>query len=213
MLRPPDASRPRHRSASPLKPGGVARRSILSLLIAALAYSGAPASDDGLAADGTEMPPVKLSTVAEAGSAIPIGSDLGAQPQIGIFRDITDAWQLGFQARVTPGGAKAGYDFLPQMNLVARFLWLGDEGVSQIRNSEYFGFAAGGFFAYNFDGEKAGLKPVASFSLGKYWMPFENQPLGLDLNLELSRYFSGHLPGRSELVYITTGIHLFYVIP
>ena len=69
------------------------------------------------------------------------------------------------------------------------------------------------FFAYDFNGEKAGPKPYGTLSLGKYWMPFDNQPLGLDLNLELTRYFSGLLPGRTELVYATVGIHVFYVIP
>jgi hypothetical protein len=178
-----------------------------------LGASGASASEDGLAADGTERPPAKPSTIVEAGSAIPIGSDLGAQPQIGGFRDLNDHWQAGIQARVTPGGGSSGYAFLPQVNLSMRMLWLGDEYAEPVRNSEYFGISGGGFFAYNFDGEKAGLRPFGTLSLGKYWMPFDNQPLGLDLNLELMRYFSGHLPGRSELVFITMGIHLFYVVP
>ncbi|MEO6094605.1 MAG: hypothetical protein ABIW76_02650 [Fibrobacteria bacterium] len=171
------------------------------------------AADDGLAADGTEKVPVKASTILEAGSAIAIASDLGAQPQFGVFRDLSETWQAGLQVKVLPGGGTAGYDFLPQANLSLRMLWLGDEDGIPMRNSEYFGLSGGGFFAYDFKGERAGLRPYGTLSLGKYWMPFENQPMGLDLNLELSRYFYGHLPGRSELVYITMGIHLFYVLP
>ncbi|GEM_PF-2317805 len=186
---------------------------LIVLCVLALSATRADAADAGLAADGTEKPPAKRSTFLELGSTIAIGSDLGAQPQLGLFHDLTDTWQVGLQARVAPGGGESGYDFLPQVNLSVRMLWLGDEEGMPIRNSEYFGASGGGFFAYNFDGEKAGLKPFGTLSLGKYWMPFDNQPLGLDLNLELTRYFSGHLPGRSQLVFITLGIHLFYVIP
>jgi hypothetical protein len=188
-------------------------RLLPALLLLLSAWNLAGAADDGLAADGTERVPAKASTFLEAGSTIAIASDLGAQPQLGVFRDLSDAWQAGLQIKVIPGGGASGYDFLPQANLSIRMLWLGDDEGIPMRNSEYFGLSGGGFFAYNFKGEQAGLKPFGMLSLGKYWMPFENQPMGLDLNLELSRYFYGHLPGRSELVYITTGIHLFYVIP
>ncbi|MDB5106670.1 MAG: hypothetical protein JWP91_4359 [Fibrobacteres bacterium] len=202
------------RRPDPLRGYRTAARSFLfAALFTASASSPLSASDKGLAPDGTERPPAKLSTMLEAGTTIAIGSDLGAQPQLGAFRDLTETWQMGIQARVAPGIAHSGYDFLPQVNLATRMLWLGDEDKEPIRNSEYFGLSAGGFFAYNFGGGKAGLKPFGTLSLGKYWMPFDNQPMGLDLNLELTRYFSGHLPGRSELVYITTGIHLFYVVP
>ena len=182
--------------------------SIALLLCAAFALA-----EGDLAADGTEKPPAKLSTLIEGGSSLDIGSSLGALPQIGAFRDLSETWQLGLQARMSPGGASSAYAFLPQISLGMRMLWLGDEDAQPVRNSEYFGMAGGGYFAYNFDGEEAGLRPFGTLSLGKYWMPFDNQPLGLDLNLELTRYFSGHLPGHSELVYITFGIQLFYAIP
>jgi hypothetical protein len=188
-------------------------RFLSALLLMLAAWTGAAASDDGLAADGTEKAPIKASTFIELGSTIAIASDLGAQPQLGVFRDLSDTWQVGLQSKIVPGGGESTYDFLPQANLSVRMLWLGDDDGIPMRNSEYFGLSGGGFFAYNFKGEQSGLKPYGTLSLGKYWMPFENQPLGLDLNLELTRYFYGHLPGRSELVYISTGIHLFYVLP
>lgn len=188
-------------------------RLLPAILLLLSAWTCAGAADDGLAADGTEKVPAKASTIIEAGSSIAIASDLGAQPQLGAFRDLSETWQAGLQIKVKPGGGASGYDFLPQANLGIRMLWLGDEDGIPMRNSEYFGLSIGGFFAYDFKGEQAGLRPFGTLSLGKYWMPFENQPLGLDLNLELSRYFYGHLPGRSELVYITTGIYLFYVLP
>jgi hypothetical protein len=162
---------------------------------------------------GSEKPRIKPATIAEAGAAVAIGSDLGTQPQLGSFRDLPGSWQLGLQVRFDPGDAAAGYDYLPQADLGLRKLWLGDEDSEPIRNSEYFSLSLGGFFAYNFNGKRAGLKPFGTLSLGKYWMPFDNRPLGMDLNLELTRYLSGHLPNRSETTYITLGLHLFYLLP
>jgi hypothetical protein len=187
---------------------------LLPLLFLLAAWTAVSAGDDqGLAADGTERPPVKLSTLVEGGSTIAIASTLGAQPQIGAFRDLSQNLQVGLQIRTVTGGGSTGYDFLPQVDVSLRTLWLGDEFAEPVRNSEYFGLSAGMFFAYDFDGKKAGPRPYGTLSLGKYWMPFDNQPLGLDLNLELTRYFSGLLPERTELVYATVGIHVFYVIP
>ncbi|MDB5051755.1 MAG: hypothetical protein JWO30_4826 [Fibrobacteres bacterium] len=181
---------------------------VLALLLAASAARAAE-----YVPDGSEEPKVKRGTIVAAGSAIAIGSDLGMQPQLGCFRDLPGSWQLGLQARFDPGDAVAGYDYLPQVNVGLRKLWLGDEETEPIRGSEYFGLSAGGFFAYNFNGERAGLRPFGTLSLGKYWMPFDNRPLGMDLNLELTRYLSGHLPNRSETTYITLGLHVFYLIP
>lgn len=187
---------------------------ILALTILLFSWTGASAAEEqGLAADGTERPPVKLSTLVEGGSTIAIASTLGAQPQIGVFRDLSQNLQIGLQIRTVTGGGSTGYDFLPQVDVSMRTLWLGDEFAEPVRNSEYFGLSTGMFFAYGFDGEKSGPRPYGTLSLGKYWMPFDNQPLGLDLNLELTRYFSGLLPGRTELVYATVGVHAFYVIP
>jgi hypothetical protein len=182
------------------------------LLIVCLASRAAAADYSPPLEEGGEIKP-RLSTMIEGGAAFSIGSDLGLLPQLGCYRDLPHSWQAGLQARVHPRDAKAGYDYLPQIGLNVRKLWLGDEDGEPIRNSEYFGLALGGFFAYDFEGARAGLKPFGTLSLGKYWMPFDNQPFGLDLNLDLTRYISGHLPGRSELVFITLGVNFFYVLP
>jgi hypothetical protein len=163
--------------------------------------------------DGTEARKPALSSVFEIGTAASIGSDLGFQPQLTGFRDLPKAWQAGLQARIASKGAVRGYDYLPQMGLSLRKLWLGDGDSASVRNAEYFGMSLGGFFAYNFDGEEAGLKPFGSVSIGKYWMPLSGSPLGLDLNLELTRYLSGHLPYRSQTTYVNLGLHLLYRLP
>lgn len=188
-------------------------RAPLLVTIACLCSGAWSMYDQGLAADGTERPPARLTTLVEGGSTLAIASTLGPQPQVGVFRDLSQNLQAGLQVRMVTGGGSSGYDFLPQVDVSLRTLWLGDEFAEPVRNSEYFGLSAGMFFAYDFDGEKAGPRPYGTLSLGKYWMPFDKQPLGLDLNLELTRYFSGLLPGRTELVYATVGIHVFYVIP
>lgn len=166
-----------------------------------------PALDDGA------VPKQAMFTLLQAGGVFAVGSDLGLLPHLACFRDLPGSWQLGLQARIAPHDARAAYDYLPLIGLNVRKLWLGDEDEAAIRNSEYFGLTLGGFFAYDFEGGEAGLKPFGTISLGKYWMPFEAQPFGLDLNLELTRFISGHLPGRSELVFITLGASLFYAIP
>ncbi len=155
----------------------------------------------------------KLETMVEGGVALPIGSDLGFIPQLGCYRDLPGAWQLGLQARIRPQDAVTSYDFLPQAGLNLRKLWLGDEDAEPIRNSEYFGLTIGGYFAYDFEGVKAGMKPYGTLTLGKYWMPFDTQPFGLDLALDMTRFLGGHLPGRSELVIITIGANFFYILP
>lgn len=185
---------------------------VIALFAAAFPFPASGEDTTGYGLDGTEAPPAGPDLMVEGGTALAIASDLGAQPQLGCFRDL-GSWQLGLQVRIAPAHARSGYDYLPQTNLQVRKSWLGDGDTGAVRNSEYFGLSLGGFFAYNFNGEKAGLKPYGSLTLGKYWMPFENTPFGLDLNLELTRYLSGHLPTRSETTYVTLGLHLFYQVP
>lgn len=217
MPRPPEPPSDRKR----IPPSRKSRRGFrpaaaLAVCPAALALcllAAVPARAQEYNPDGSEPPRIILTTIAEAGAAFAIGSDLGTQPQLGCFRDLPGSWQLGLQARLDPGDATVPYDYRPQVNLAVRKLWLGDGDSEPIRNSEYFGVSLGGFFAYTFNGEQAGLKPYGTLSLGKYWMPFDNRPLGLDLNLELTRYLSGHLPNRSETTYVTLGLHLFFLLP
>jgi hypothetical protein len=163
--------------------------------------------------DGSDNPRPKRTVVLEAGPAFAISSDPGVQPQVGGYMDVTRSLQVGFQARISPLEASFAYDLLPQVSAGIRMLWLADETAEPIRNSEYFGASLGGYFAYDFRGARAGLRPFGTLALGKYWMPFDNRPFGLDLDIELTRYLSGHLPGRTELMFVTCGIDLFYELP
>jgi Cft2 family RNA processing exonuclease len=59
------------------------------------------------------------------------------------------------------------------------------------------------------------MQPMGSVSLGKYWMPFDSRPLGLDVSIELMTlklpfFNSGHLAGSSDQVIVTCGANLFY---
>jgi len=157
----------------------------------------------------------RMFTLLEAGSGFAIGSKLGSLPQLGVFRDLPGAWQAGAQARFAIGPARTAYDYRPLASISLRKLWLGDEDTVPIRNSEYFGIALGVYYAYDFDGERLGARPLGSISLGKYWMPFESHPLGLDLNLDMTSLklpflASGHMSGQSEQVIVTFAVNLFY---
>src|SRR6187549_2151091 len=108
----------------PRRPDALAAfASFAAFAISFLVSAAAPAAAE-YNPDGSEPPPVKLSTLIAAGAAVAIGSDLGTQPQLGCFRDLPGSWQLGMQARLNPADAKVGYDFLPQVNLAVRKLWL-----------------------------------------------------------------------------------------
>jgi hypothetical protein len=188
-----------------------------AVLLAAVSVP-ARAEEPDLPPEEGEARHAHLFTLAEAGYAFAIGSKLGSLPQIGCFRDLPDSWQAGIQARIVPQGAGTGYDYLPLANLTVRKLWLGDEASDPIRNSEYFGLSLGAYFGYDFGGKRDGMRPMGSVSLGKFWMPFASQPVGLDLSLDLTTlklpfFASGHLAGSSDQVIVTCGASLFYAIP
>ena len=183
-----------------------------ALIAASLALPLA-AADAVLLPDETDASRDKRFLLLEAGSAVDVGGDLGLIPQIGIFQDLSGAWQVGGQARVAAQASHSAYDYLPQASVSVRKLWLGDEDAIPIRNSEYFSATAGGFFAHDFTGKTIGLRPYVMFSLGKYWMPFEARPLGLDLSVDLTRYLAGYVSIFSRSTYITLGANVFYAIP
>jgi hypothetical protein len=171
---------------------------------------------DGLQ-DGPDRRPEKAFHLLEAGTGYAIASKLGLLPQGGYFRDLPGAWQAGARARVVPNGAESAYDFLPMVDVGLRKLWLGDEDAAAIRNSEYFGASLGAYFAYDFKGDRDGLRPMGSLTLGKYWMPIDARPWGLDLNLDLTTLklpflTSGHLTGHSEQVVVTVALNFFYAL-
>lgn len=163
--------------------------------------------------DGTPVihPPKKF--LLEGGVDYSIGSGIGWQPELAGYYDLPGYWQTGFHTRMVFTNAKANYDLLPQVNLEFRKMWVGEEGASPLVNSEYISFSVGSFFGYTFDGYQSWFNPIGSIAMGKYWMPIEKQPFGLDLSLELSRLFTGHLQGFSQLTYVTTCIRVFYIIP
>jgi hypothetical protein len=191
-----------------------ALRGLAATVLFACLSAGAQ-DQDYFPADGSDAPKSAGKGILEAGTAMPIGSDFGFQPQFGGYLDFARSWQAGLQLRFSPSHASEAYDHLPQASVHIRKVWYGDgEGdVAAIRNSEYFGLAVGGFFGYGFDGEKSGLNPFGNLALGKYWMPFDELPYGLDLSIELTRYVTGHLPGRTVQVFIATGINVFYLLP
>jgi hypothetical protein len=187
--------------------------------IGALAFAAAcgpvRGAEPGLPPEEGESRGDRTYALIEAGSAFAIGSKLGGLPAIGGFRDLPGSWQAGAQARFAVGPASTGYDYLPLASVSVRKLWLGDEDVPPIRNSEYFGVSLGAYFAYDFDGSRDGPRPMGAISLGKYWMPIDSRPLGLDLNLDLTTlklpfFTSGHLTSHSEQVIVTCGVNLFY---
>ena len=182
---------------------------------AVVALGSARAADPVLPPDDEAGPRYRLHTLVEGGSAVAIGSRLGALPQAGAYRDLPGAWQAGVQARFALGPARVAYDYLPMASVSLRKLWLGDEDVAPIRNSEYFGVSLGAYFSYDFQGGRGGPRPMGSILLGKYWMPFESSPWGLDLSLDLTTlklpfFTSGHLPGHSEQIIVACAANLFY---
>ncbi len=160
----------------------------------------------------------RKETLAEAGAAVAVGSRMGSLPRIAFYRDLPKAWQWGAEAKMALRSAEAAYDYLPLLGVSLRKLWLGDGDTASIRNSEFIGFTLGTYFAYDFQGDRDGPRPMAAVSIGKYWMPFENRPLGLDLTLDLMTLklpflTSGHLSGQSDQVVVTFGLNLFYAFP
>ena len=142
-----------------------------------------------------------------------MGTTLNGQPQLAGYLDLPGTWQAGLQIRSGLWRAVDAFEYLPQTGLQLRKLWQGDEDEESVRNSEYIGLTVGGYFGYDFQGRRTGPQPFAAFSAGKYWMPFSNLPVGLDIYLELSRCFNGILPHRSQLDFLTAAFNVFYMLP
>ena len=136
------------------------------------------------------------AALVAGGLDFPVVGSQGVQPHLAGYLDLPRALQLGLKARVDLSRARNGYDYIPQVALHLRQLWLSDQDSSTVRNSEYFSVIVGGYYAYDFLGNRAGPRPFVAFSLGKNWMPFNNQPFGLDFCLEIDRYFDG-VPQRT----------------
>jgi hypothetical protein len=154
------------------------------------------------------LEPIRKQTII-----LSAGTTLNGQPHLGGYFDLPRAWQAGVQIRSGLWRAVNTFEYLPQTGLQIRKLWWGDDDEESVRNSEYLGLSLGGYFGYDFQGRRTGPQPFAALSAGKYWIPFFNSPLGLDLYLELSRYFNGILPHRSQLDFLTAACNLFYKLP
>lgn len=186
-------------------------------LIAALALLAAPAR----AAEGDPESYLEPSpearrgrtAVAAGGVDFPIVGSQGVQPHLAGYLDLPRGLQLGLKARVDPVKARIGYDYIPQVGIHLRQLWLGDQDSSTVRNSEYFSVIVGGYYAYDFLGGRAGPRPFLAFALGKHWMPFNDQPFGLDFCLELDCYFDGVPQRKPRTIFLTAGVSLFRAFP
>jgi hypothetical protein len=153
--------------------------------------------------------------------ALELGYAISGTPQAGIHYEFLRGWQFGAELRSWAHNAKLDQDYFPEACFHLRRLWLAAEESSPLRNSEYVDLAIGIFPAYNFgktggvsletlDSDALGYKPMVRASIGKYWMPFSNIPLGLDANLVLGRYLSGHPPLYPHQDLLTMTFSLFW---
>lgn len=177
------------------------------LLLALLLPAPAAAQDDLLPFSPESRR--RRALIAAAGAEFPISGSQGVQPQLAGYLDLPFSLQAGLKARFTLEGAASDYDYIPQVALHLRRLWLSDQDSSTVGNSEYGAVIVGGYPAYDFVGERSGARPFLSLAIGKYWMPFENAPYGLDFSLEITRFIDGHPPGNSRVSFLTCGLNLF----
>jgi hypothetical protein len=146
------------------------------------------------------------------GLEFPVVGSQGIQPALSAFWDLPRSLLVGLKVRTDFGMAETGYDYIPQAAVHLRQLWLSDQDTATVRSSEYFSLGLGGYAAYDFRGERSGAKPFAAIILGKYWMPYENQPFGFDFGLEITRYFDGHPPFKERNHFLSVGVNLFRVL-
>jgi hypothetical protein len=151
--------------------------------------------------------------LAAGGLEFPIVGGEHAQPQLAGYMDLPMELQAGIKLRLDLLSARSPYDHIPQGALHLRKIWLSDQDTSSVRNSEYISISAGAYAAYDFKGDRIGARPFGGVTLGKYWMPFEALPYGLDLSLELTRYFLGHPPNIPVNHFLSASVNVFAVLP
>lgn len=198
---------------TPLQSAG---RALFAALVFLCAMSASPrAAEEGSPEAYMDPSPEnarKRVALATIGLDIPVIGSPGIQPVLGAYLDLPRSLQVGLKIRSDIGTAREAYDYYPQVALHLRQVWLSDQDTSTVGNTEYFTLALGGYAAYDFQGARAGIKPFAAIVVGKYWMPFRNQPFGLDFCLELTRYFDGHPPYKERNHFFSAGINLFRVL-
>lgn len=201
-------------------PSTKARPGLLVLLPACLLFLLLPArpsaADSGTGEsylDAEVAGPRRRERLVMGGARIPVVGGGSLQPQLAGYVDLPLNLQLGLEATVGTGSGETGYDYLPRTGLHLRQLWLSDQDTSSIRDSEHISVVAGAYPAYDFKGDRVGPRPYGAIHLGKYWMPFDDKPYGLDFSLELTRYFLGHPPGLSRVHHLGAGVNLFVALP
>lgn len=209
-------SRPKRSSAAGPDATGVAGLLIAVLLallsLPAVAAAGAEGDPESWLDPSPESRRGR-SALLSGGLDFPVVGSQGVQPHLAGYLDLPRALQIGLKARVDPVKARTGYDYIPQIGLQLRQLWLSDQDSSTVRNSEYFTVIIGGYYAYDFLGNRAGPRPFLALALGKHWMPFNNQPFGLDFSLEMERYFDGVPQRKPRTIFLTAGVSLFRAFP
>jgi len=149
------------------------------------------------------------------------GYAFSGTPQLGAHCEFKRGWQLGLELRSWARKAEASQDYWPEIGLQVRRLWLAAEENDALRNSEYVEIGLGLFPAYSFGKtdfsqsfeatvDALGYRPMARLAIGKYWKPFNNVPGGLDANLVLGRYLSGHPPGFGHRDLLTVFLGAFW---
>jgi hypothetical protein len=203
---PPRPEVPGRIRRSPLRPPAFA---LLALLSIPLSAAGQEISymDPGFAGKRAK------TMLAAGGLELPVVGGETVQPQLAGYVDLPGELQAGIKLRLDFLAAESPYDLIPQGALHLRKVWLNDQDTSSVRNSEYISLSAGAYAAYDFRGDRIGARPFGGVTLGKYWMPFADQPYGLDLSLELTRYFSGHPPGKPVNHFLSASVSLFRAFP
>ena len=130
------------------------------LLPAALAAAILLAAPPAAAGEGDPESYLEPSPEARRGRAalvaggldFPVVGSQGVQPHLAGYLDLPRALQIGLKARVDSSEAEIGYDYIPQVGLHLRQLWLNDQDSSAVRSSEDFGVVLGGYYASDFLG-------------------------------------------------------------
>ncbi len=133
-----------------------------------------------------------------------------SQPQLAAYLDLPQAWQAGLQLRSGLWQAGNVYEAIPEVGLRVRKLWLGDGDAESLRSPEYLDLGAGTYYGYSFAGLRTGPALFVAAAAGKYWAPFAELPAGMDVFVEISRYFQGYPPRSGQVVFFTAGISVFY---
>ena len=138
------------------------------------------------------------------------GTNLNRTPHLGAFLEFQRSWQAGLEIRSWAAHADSRYDYWPEVDFHLRRLWLSDEDVESLRNSEYVDVGAGVFPAYNLNGDQVGALPQARIGVGKYWIPVVGWRGGLDVNIAFAHYFWSRPPGSNHVQLLTLAAAFFY---